>query len=495
MLPGVCQLKTLLILLLLIQISCTSKKMAHQIDDQELLAIQEPRWFKKNDDHSLKDPEGKPATHLFFDVAPDLSRDQRFANVIITTPEKSAHAYQLDIISGQRHYSHSYCAQNDVWKKESGSFNRPPFAIGYLPRMLDQQGTPQKVIIVSAKEKSKLLDVGYHRSRIVGAYIEQSCREGNCMGKDNWSSRLVLIGVEASDSAFNGSNDEENFKKLFDWDEIKAHLENIDGRSFVGDQPFPLVRIKTLFNFPDAYDYFKKNSVFLSEAETSKIQQGCHLLYDRLWKDVGEMRPEDLAAKSTKALNEKLMLYEELKKKQLPLGFAARFKKFTKAYADEMVTCGKFVYPGNINKNPEMFWFHAQMGIFYRLHKEGYFFDCRKKAWHKNVSNQQGELTFDLKRDIDSCTEKDLDIAMNYIPNFLKGLRDSQVFYRFVDYDNHEFGTHRKLYSWIKQSTRKYDCSKDPNTQILQGLEIFPADVKWNQRDVIDIEDEMKIIY
>lgn len=495
MLPEVCQLKTLLFVILFFSIGCASKKIRHQVDDHELIAMQEPKWFKTNEAHSLRDREGKPVPHLFFDVAPELSRDQRFANVVITTPQDSPHAYQLDLNSGQRHYSHSYCSQKDAWNKESGNFNRPPFNIGYLPRVLDQLGSPQKVVVVTNSQKNMAIDVGHYRARIVGAFVEQSCNEGNCLGKDNWSSRLVLLGVEATDPDFKGINDEEVFKKKYKWDQLRAHLENLDGRSFMADRTYPLVRIRSLFSFQEAFEYFKKNSVYITDPEIKKIQNGCHALYDKLWKDVGAERPEDKAANTVTALNDKIRLREELKKKQQPFGFAARFKDFAIKYGDEMATCEKFVYHGNINLNPEVFWFYSYVGIYFRLNKEGYFYDCRKKAWQQNVVTQQGVATYNLKRDIVSCSEKDIDTSMNYIPNFLKSLKGSKYFYRFVDYDTHAFGSHRKLYSWVRQTTRKYDCSGDPNREIVRDLEVFPDDVTWKPRNVVDIEEELKVIY
>ncbi len=100
-----------------------------------------------------------------------------------------------------------------------------------------------------------------------------------------------------------------------------------------------------------------------------------------------------------------------------------------------------------------------------------------------------------LPQHIDGCDEKDLDQAMNYLPNFIKGLKGFPNYYRFIDYDTHAFGTHRKLYSWTKQSSRRYDCSVDPNVAIKRDLELFPEEVSWKERDVVDIEDDLKIIY
>lgn len=487
-------MKTLLLSLLML-VACTSKKNPRDVDDQELMLQYKPAWFTVNPDHTLLDSQGSPATHLFYDVAPDFSRDQKQVNAIITTGEASDHAYDVDLSSGQRHYSHSYCPQQDAWKQESGTFHRPPFSIGYIPRVLDQLGSPQKVIVFSTKDKKELIDLTYQRVKLVAAYVEQICREGNCLGKNIWMSRLVFIGVDNEDPSFANVNTLADFQKRFKWPEVKAYLENIDGRSFLGEQTFPLIKINKAFSLEEGSEYFRKNSIFLSENELKKIQSGCFTLYDRLWKDVGMERPEDKPARTTAELNTKLLLKEDLKKKKLPVGFAARFESFTQKYFNEMATCEKYVYHGNINRNPEAFWFYTYAGMFFRLHKEGYYFDCRKKTWQQNLFDSNGKLVYDLKKGIQECSERDIDLAMNYMPNFLKSLKVTPSFYRFVDYDSRTFGTHRKLYSWVKFHSRRYDCSNDPNPVIVRELEVFPPDVKWISRSVIDIEDELKIIY
>lgn len=101
-----------------------------------------------------------------------------------------------------------------------------------------------------------------------------------------------------------------------------------------------------------------------------------------------------------------------------------------------------------------------------------------------------------MKEGIQECKDSDFDQAMEYLPNFLAGLKmTSENFYRFVDYDTHTFGTHKKLYSWVKVKAKKYDCSSDPNIQIRKEMRVFPEDISWKTRDLKDIEDEMKIIY
>lgn len=460
------------------------------------MSIVPTNWFSASPEHSLLGKDGKPQPHMFFDMEPELIRDDRYINTFITTPENSEHSYSLDMNSGQRYYSHSYCSQKDVWSQQSGSFNRPKFSIGVIPRTLDQIGEPQKVIIFGGQDVfTRNLDIQSHQIKLFGAYVEQICFEGNCLGRNNWVSHLVLLGVYPEDQKVGMVNDANDFSKIYEWNEMKAHLENLDGRNSIGEFTYPGVKIGQIIGLVEAMNYYKKRSIYLSEKESKKIQQGCFSLYEKMWEDVGKSRPEDKPSTTIADLNEKLKLKKEMKAKGLPFGFAARFIKFSQKYHKEAATCDKFVYHGNINNDPEKFWFLSYMEIFYRLNKDGYYFDCGNKTWHRNHLNAQGLPVYNLKKEISLCSDRDIDTAMTYLPNFLNGLKGSDhSYYRFADYDTHSFGTHRKLYSWLKVKSRKYDCSTDPNIQIRKEINIFPENISWTKREIVDIANKMKII-
>lgn len=497
MLLRLCQLKSqpLITLLILFLSSCSWQKNPGH-DPSELMAKIPNDWFKVNPNHSLISLSGMPAPHLLFDIATEFSASSRMINAIIATPEGSPHAYTIDLSSGQRHYSHSYCKQKDVWGTYSGTIDRPPFSIGFVPHILDQLGEPQKIIIwTNGKSFTEDEFAKFTRVKLIGAYVEQTCPYGNCIGKSNWLSRLVFIAVNVEDKSADKILTISEFKKKFDWEASKAYLENIEGRNFIGDVTYPAIRIGQLIEYEEALQYFNKRTIFLSSLELKKIQKGCHALYDKLWDDVGKKRPEDRSSKTIEELTDKVKLKESLKQQKMPVGFAARFKVFTRKYFKETSICEKFVYHGNINQDPEAFWFLSYVGIFYRLHREGYSYDCNSSNWGKNNIDDMGSHVADIKEMINKCNERQLDQAMNYLPNFLNTLKSESDFYRFIDYDNHSFGTHRKIYSWIKSKTRKFDCSKDPNVAILKEIKIIPEDVEWKKKDVIDIEDEMKIIY
>ena len=496
MLLRLCQLKSLALLMLLTLSGCAFFSWSSD-HAAELLTPMKNEWFSNNPRHALYDQQGKPQPHHFFDVNPELSKTDVYVNAVVLVPEGSDHSYQLDLASGQRFYSHTYCPQSDIWNQYSGSIGKPIFNIGVIPRMLDQLGEPQEVIIFGgAKKYSKLGDFHQHRVRLIGAIVEQACPEGNCLGRDNWISKMVFLAVDVEDKKLQNVTDIVTLQQKIDWPQTKAVIENLDGRNGGGKTNYPAIRVGKLIKLDEAIDYYKKRSIYLSEEEAKKIRNSCHALYDKLWEDVGKERDEDKAAKTIEELNTKLKIREELRKKGKPTTFAARLKNFSKKYYAEFSTCQKFVYAGNINQDRDQFWFLSYAGIFFRLHKDGYFYDCRIKSWQKNSLNNSGEPIYDIKTGMVDCSDRDYDTAMEYLPNFLTSIKNSESnYYKFVDYDTHTFGTHQKLYSWVKLKSKKYDCHSDPNSEIRKELKVFPDDINWKSRDVKDIADELKIIY
>src|SRR5690606_8412676 len=103
---------------------------------------------------------------------------------------------------------------------------------------------------------------------------------------------------------------------------------------------------------------------------------------------------------------------------------------------------------------------------------------------------------YDLKRGIGECKEEDVDMAMSYLPNFLLGLKTSApAYYKFIDYDNHVFGTHDKLYSWVRSPRKRFECSSDPNEKILDEMKVSPSEVRWKERALKDSAEARKTIY
>lgn len=476
--------------------SCSTSNKKVTENQGAILSTIPNRWFSVSPNHAIIGSDGVPVSHMLFDTHPEFRNNNRIVNAVIATPENSQHSYNIDLYSGQRFYEHTYCKQNDVWSEFSGTIHRPGFSIGFIPRVLDQLGEPQKVIVFSRVKNYHETAVHHYRDvKLVGAFVEQLCQDGNCLGKSNWLSRLVLIGVDADDTELAGINDLAEFQKHFDWRTAKAHLENINGRNTLGGDSYPRVKVSQLIEYSDGFDFFKKNTLFLTDKKLHQIQKSCHALYDSFWEEVGKERAEDKAVNTTEEIQNKIKLVETLKKENKPIGFAARLQRFTKKYYQEMNTCEKMVYHGNINREPDAFWFLSFMGIYYRLHHEGYYFDCRGGTWQRNTLNVSGEQVYDLKEGISQCNEKMIDLAMAYLPNFLTGLKGEKEYFRFIDYDNLVHGTHSKMYSWVKVKTPSLFCRNNPNTKILKETAVFPEDIQWKKREVNDKVSKEKWVY
>lgn len=452
MVGRLCQLKSLLTVSLLFVLGCTKLKTeGSKAPQRELPSPISAGWFEQDPNHGLWNLEGRPEPHLFFDLTPDLSKDKTYGNVVITTPYDSPYAYKMDLKSGQRYFDHAYCAQKDIWEQRGGTFNRPQFSLGHMPRMLDQLGGPQKVVVLGDYiRREKNLDRQSYRIRIVGAFVEKSCPQGNCVVKNNWVSRLVLVGVDPDESMIITKD----IKKKYDWNEVKSALENIDGRNFVTEKSFPAIKIGQLMPYSEAIKYIGQNTIYFSDEELGKISNACRSLYDRLWND----------------------LHEGDKK----ISFQSRLATFTEKYLKEINTCDKFIYYGNISMDHEKFWFLSQMMMFFRLHSDGHYFDCSRKSWTTNTVDDMGNLMYDLKQGIRKCDDKALNVAMDYMPNYLVGLKGNHnSYYRFIEFDTHSYGSHRKLYTWVKVDRKKFDCSNDPNEAIIKSIRVMPEDISW----------------
>jgi len=480
-------------LLIISFVSCSKLRTVENLEDApEMISLLEPHWFSDGEEHSLKNSDGEPSIHLFYDAKPAFSKNKKFVNTLIITPAGSEEIYDLDILSGQKYFSKKNCPEFKL-----------PFSIGYIPRTLDQLGTPQKVIIFGDEKKiHNRPEYSFFRVKLLGGYTERVCPRESCTDNSSWITRLVFIGVDFQDAVHSKMNDLDQFHAAYSWPEIKKNLIKIaDFKHDKLDQSSN-VQIGEPFDLEKGFDFFKRNSIHLSLKELSAVKKNCHSLYDKLWNDVGVEREEDLPAKNIEELKKKVKKIKELESQGIKVGFAKRLHEFTKVNFDSIVTCSKFVYAGNLQKNKDKFWFLSFMNFFYHLHKVGYFFDCPRNNWQRNSFNGQGELNYEIKSGLQVCHEENIDKAMDYlVSSFLQKLKgQNREYYRFIDYDNHQKGTHKKIYSWVKMKPGEFTCDgeKDQNGVYQtnkSGLILFPEDIKWNLRKKMDLATQDKIIY
>jgi hypothetical protein len=217
-------------------------------------------------------------------------------------------------------------------------------------------------------------------------------------------------------------------------------------------------------DFKEIQGFLAKQTIRFEQEELFKMQKSCLSLYDMLWNNVYlNQNPANEFSK---------------------LDLKDRLGKFLQKYLKDYNTCNKYVHPGSPKFNNERFWFLSTFSLFVKLHQEGYYFDCARRAWQGNALSGFGEVVHDIRREFKSCSYSDIKQAFNLLSNFVRNLKDGdRSYYRFIDYDNHQFGTHERLFSWVKLPASKFECSAPLN------FEIFPEDLSWKFPDEIGVED------
>lgn len=442
-----------------------------------------PKWFQVNEKFALsKTYEGEPV-HMFYDMNPDVDTDNLSINFIAVTPEESEVVYGLDLLSGQHYTKKLYCPQNDVWNSYKDLIYKPPFTMGVIPKVLDNLGGPQKIIVFGNKEyylENFLNNV--HDARIIGGYIEQYCPKGACLKLDDWIKRLVLIGVQQGYSDYENVTSIEQLQKKTNWASVEAFIQNGQGKNKVASRYYPGYRIGAYFDAKKSFEYFKKNSVYLTNKKLLSIRNSCYMLYDKIWNEVGKDSDFEKEIRKINSFDEreKYLANHKLTKKSL---FYHRFKEhFAKEYS-AYNTCVKYIYPSNINYDSNRHWFFAYYSAIHYLNNLGYSFDCLRGIWVENSVRSDGKREINIRNQFRECSAKKIDTAFEKSVLYLNLLRKKELnSFRYVDYDRGSLGTHSKIYSWVKTENKVFECSKSSSTKFAQDLQSFPRDVKWRRR-------------
>lgn len=207
------------------------------------LEAADARWFA-NQKYSYHDEVGRPELHPFFDFGPDIDYQTKELNFIMTTPYQSSVAYGLDVVSGKRYRLHGYCEQKDAWGRYDGAIELPPYTQGVVPRVLDQLGHPQKIIVFGNGDYYKQdFGLAIHRVQVVGALVEQICPKLQCRGEQGWESRMVLVAIDSRDPWLEKIKHIRELKQRIDWDYVHAFMENGSGQSSLSGRVHPSFRV------------------------------------------------------------------------------------------------------------------------------------------------------------------------------------------------------------------------------------------------------------
>ncbi|MBT3235423.1 MAG: hypothetical protein HN353_05700 [Bdellovibrionales bacterium] len=448
------------------------------------------QWLDVNPRFSFGDEVGRPIPHLFFDLAPFIDSRKQTISAVILNYQESPYHYGFDTLSGQIFRQHRYCQQSDIYGRFKGEIFRPPFTWGFVPRLLDPQGAPQKIVIFGGAKRFKQEHLGpanSHRFRVVGGLVDRYCPTRTCPKQESWESSIILVGIDPNDPSFRHVHDLDDLKTKVDWKLVRSFLENGRGvklvRSFVPEEEgsnnylskslaVPAYKIKGESSAKSALHAVLNQGHLFKRQEMMLLRNSCHKLYDLLWFRLEKFK------KSTK-------------------GSAGKFlRHFYQNYRDRFYTCSKFVRPANINLDTRRHWFFAHMILFFKLNRMEYNFICRNNSWALNHQKEDGKMLIDLSREIKHCNTKNLDIGIRQAVTFIHGLYKNDMDYlRYIEYDQRQGGSHRKIYSWVKERAASPNCQDPKETSSKMGMGfIFPSDVAWESLASKEQQEESLVI-
>ncbi|MGZ3789693.1 MAG: hypothetical protein ACXVLQ_14285 [Bacteriovorax sp.] len=452
----ICQLINPVLALFLV--SCSTPK----VEDKQEEHLIEANWLKVPLRFAHRDKDDNVLTHPFFDVDPSFKKDKRTINYFVTTPEESAYKYNLDLYSGRLYKEHNYCPVDDVWDFYKGDLERPNFTEGIVPRLYDQNGNPQRIIIFSHRDahpKFKYLPTGYDTAKIVGSLITESCEGYPCDSKNKWKGTQILLGVSPRDDRFTKVNLLNELKSSVDWNYVKSFLANQDGVHQVGKRYYPAVRISRELNLDDTFRYFEKYSVPVKMDELVKWREGCFKLYDDFWE------------KSEKIRGQKSGQQES---------FLKLFREFYAKDSGQYYACQKLVRPANINDDVRRLWFYAYIQAFFNLEKNGFYYSCSDKSWSYNPKVDDERYFNSQARELERCRARDLEKSFEQAINALSLMKNQiNKEFRFVEYDSERGGSHQKIYAWIAENTKAHACKYKKEAIKENQFDFFPQDVGW----------------
>lgn len=446
------------------------------------------RWFNTAQRFKLTDINNNEAKHLFWDVNPDINYKSQTLNFIATTTSNSDFHYELDLASGQRFTDKKYCAQKDVWKKYPEQIHRPIFSQGIVPRVLDQQMQPQKIIVFGDEQyyQSNYLE-NYFDARIIGSFVLQDCPLGACLEQSSWNSRLILVGVQVGNETYNKVKTINDLKKIIDWNYVVAFMENALGRNTITNNVYPAFKVGSIVSPSQAMFFLEKKSKHFSTKDLKNLKISCYRLYDYLWKNLSFEAMKKKEVKNVKNIKIKRFSKKKNKNVNIDLVTKAFYERFIldfKKYHKDFYTCSKYVYNTSINYNLDRYKFFTYFSALSKVYHLGNYYSCERNIWIANPIVEKGKRAVKTNELFNGCDGRDIDIAFESAIDFLLNLNQSnRPSFRYIDYDKGSFGTHNKLYSWVHTSGKLLACEDSGGQSFNNNSSIFPKDVKWKKRD------------
>ncbi len=409
--------------------------------------------------------------HPFFDVNPEINNfssnpDQNAEiNYVLTTPEGSNYQYDMDLYSGKLYRERTYCPQDDIWQDYLADLMTPNFSQGVVPRVLDEEQKPMRVIVISSSdwiEPFKEDPNYFDKVRVIGSVILENCESFPCDQQSKWKPTQILVGVAPRDPRYQGIKSFRDLKEVTDWSYTKGMLNNMYGTHRLGEKTAAAFRVSKELNLKDSFDYFGKTATIITYdklAELNTKRQACMQLYDDMWTEVEKIRSQNRG------------------QQDLFLNF---FKNFYSKSSDTFFECQKFVRPGTIIDNPRRLWFFSYIQAFTLLEKNGFYYSCSDNAWAYNPKVDDSSFFVNQNKELARCRAKSLEYAFDRAINGMSLLKtQTNKQYRFIEYDNGRGGSHQKIFGWIYDRVQYFECKYQPKKALQSRFEIFPQDVIW----------------
>lgn len=494
-----CSLREFLIVFFILFSGCSQKQEKKKTKADLYKPVElKPFWLKGPDFIVPQSNELEDEHHAFFDGIPFSDSTNNELNVVLTTAKDSKFYYQLDTASGKVFRSKDLCPQKDVWDSYGSDIYLPPFSEAIVPRLLDQLGYPQKVIIFG--EERYLPDSNdfgkySYRVRIIGGVLEQYCQFFPCGNNREWLSRLVLIAVNPRDPKFNKVTKLSQLKEKVNWDYTKAFLENYQGRLKRSNEYQPAYRALGEIQADEAFKFAFNNGYFFQLPQMKTLKKNCWGIYNFTWKGIEKVRVNQkkkvkdlIKERKTRVAKQIEQLFssnvieeeeidlriDELITVDFSVFFRYWYKKFGMAYS----YCRRFVPAANHRVAPERHWTLDYLWLFMKLEELGYVYKCSKRAWIENPKLRDGTYTIDPIKEKENCTTWELDQAFVSAEQFVNALSiNNRHFVRYVEYDTGIGGSHHRVYSWIEETGKQLEC-KEKYTRKDRAT-AFPPEVEW----------------
>ncbi len=456
-----------ILMLMILMVSCSTiedflsdddEKKSHVLVQPEMVEMRsEQIWFNIPKRFSSYDNKGDLVDHLFFDYNPLISQEKNLINFISLTPADSQTYFRLDLSSGRSFREFNFCPQDDIWEKYDRTIDRPPFTDGIIPRVLDELAKPQRIIVFGRDKYYQEKVQRSHRVRVIGGVVEQYCKRSPCHGYSDWLSRLILVAVDPLDEELKYVQDMYQLKKKIDWDYTLAFLQNGYGRHQFSGQLFPAFRIIGESTKEEAMERVANNRHRFQNDGMGKMQKSCFKLYDSIWERIGKAKGEVFTKRF-------LNIHGYLRKKYL--------------------MCIQYVRPGNINVGRERLWFFSYLTSFFGLEELGHIYSCKKENWIHNPLLSSGKRQYKLQDKLKRCTYSQLNEGFYFtIITHANIARSNLPSYRFIEYDNSRYGSHEKLYSWIRTEGVRPSCLDEEKNKLNKVNNFFPRDINWRRRN------------